>query len=403
MQFPSFRFVNVCVGLLAAGFTGCGDDAATPTTVTVDDLNEKSGVIDVNPDQAWELVGQVQNVIKASDANGLYSLLDQDVFYERVFVGLGISDQGKKGFKKGVESSGGLRALMNVIVQQSSQGGSYRFVRMVESEEGLQPLFRLSVPQGGHNYHRLVLTSTESGVRIADLHVMLSGELMSATLRRSAIQLAAHENRSIADRLTGSEADIIKHSSKLQEMGELAKRGDYDGFMQQHNSLPDSLQKDKNVMLLRMMVAQPKPAEYEKALQALEDAFPDDPSNDFRAIDRLAMKQDHDGVLKCVDRLLESTQDPFLHTLRLEPLIALKKNDEAMKACQIALDAEPDNLTVHWAALGAALQMKEFGRVGELLTAVENKFGFELGNLRGVPEYAEFVTSPEYAKWQKSR
>ena len=403
MPFNDFRLVIVCAALTAGCFAGCGDEAATPTTVTVEDLNAKSGVVKVSPDQAMELVGKVRNLIDANDANGLTALLDQEMFFERVFVGLGLGEQSKKGFRKGVDSSGGLRALMNVIVQQTSQGGSYHFVRMVESKDGPQPLFRLSMPESGHNYHRLVLTSTAAGVRIADLHVMLTGELMSGTLRRSAIHLAAYENRSIADRLTGSEADIIKHSDKLQEMSRLAKLGNYDGFMKEHNSLPDSLQKDKNVMLLRMMVSQQNEAEYEKALQALAEEFPNDPATDFREIDRFALKKDFEGVLKSVDRLIENTQDPFLHTLRLEALIALDRHDEAMKACQIVLDAEPDNLMGYWAAIGTALEVKEFVRVGELLTAVENKFDLAFGDLRTVPEYAEFVNSEAYGEWKKSR
>jgi len=382
-------------------FTGCGSKDATETaSEALDSVDAKLSVPAVTQEQATQLVEQINAAVADNDAAALAKLIDVDKFYDRVFQDLPISDAARKGFISGVEQGGGIQMIMKQIVEQS-QVGSYRLVRYVEKEGGFRPLYRLSVLDGGHNYHEIVPVEVNGQIRIADIHVMLTGELLSKTLRRSAVQVVAYENRSFVDRLTGAEAEFLKHGKEMQQMAELGKAGDRAGFMALYDKLPDSLQKDRNVLMLRMMVSQSEPTEYTKALVLMEETFPDDPSNDFRAIDRLAMQGDHEGALAAVDRLIVSTKDPFLNSLRANALVSLERFDDASAAAQSAIEAEPDNIDGHWVALGVALKADDFPRVSELLKSLEKNFSIQFGNLNTVPEYAGFVQSDEFAKWKK--
>jgi hypothetical protein len=38
-----------------------------------------------------------------------------------------------------------------------------------------------------------------------------------------------------------------------------------------------------------------------------------------------------------------------------------------------------------------------------LLTRLEKRHGWEIGDLEGVPDYAEFVKSKEYRAWMQAR
>lgn len=50
-----------------------------------------------------------------------------------------------------------------------------------------------------------------------------------------------------------------------------------------------------------------------------------------------------------------------------------------------------------------ALKRQEHSQVVKLLTILQNDYGIEFGDLTTLPEYAEFVKSPEYKEWLESQ
>ncbi len=49
------------------------------------------------------------------------------------------------------------------------------------------------------------------------------------------------------------------------------------------------------------------------------------------------------------------------------------------------------------------LETKDFGEVNRLLEQIAAEFDLEFGDLTQIPEYAEYVKSPEYQNWLESQ
>ena len=61
-------------------------------------------------------------------------------------------------------------------------------------------------------------------------------------------------------------------------------------------------------------------------------------------------------------------------------------------------DALPD---AYWNMLTLTVQSKQFEKTFLYLLEVEQRFRLQMDDLTTVPDYAEFVKTPEYQEWLK--
>ena len=95
--------------------------------------------------------------------------------------------------------------------------------------------------------------------------------------------------------------------------------------------------------------------------------------------------------------------DPYLHVLRANCHFL---NDEPAKArefIQKALAAEPTLIDAYWMVVHFALTDQDHDETLRLLNEIDEKFELVFEDLTQVPEYAEFVKSPQYREWMESR
>jgi hypothetical protein len=103
-----------------------------------------------------------------------------------------------------------------------------------------------------------------------------------------------------------------------------------------------------------------------------------------------------------IERLDEQVGgDPSLANLRGNAFVAEGKLDAAAKIADARLIEEPRDLDAHLLLVSISLAGKDFSKTAKLLTKIRDELGVPLNDLTQVPQYAEFVASPEYAQWQQ--
>ncbi len=77
-------------------------------------------------------------------------------------------------------------------------------------------------------------------------------------------------------------------------------------------------------------------------------------------------------------------------------------DEAAAKADYDRVIAQDPTLTqAGFARLGMALKEKDHAKTLELLLTLEDKARVELKDLKTVPEFADFVKSPEFERWEQ--
>ena len=140
-------------------------------------------------------------------------------------------------------------------------------------------------------------------------------------------------------------------------------------------------------------------AEYTSVIRDLEKYYPNDPARDFRAMDLLAMQGQHDNLIKTVDRLIASIQDPYLNLLKVNSLLELNRIDEAHKAVADAKAASPDRIDIYWTETSIALKEQNHAATAALLDEISEKFGMTFNDLNQISEYANFAQSEIGKEW----
>lgn len=391
--------------LLLFQTAGCGDSGKPPDAageMTLGEVNSATRFIAASRTDCDELVKSIEAAVAHQDMNAFNALIDEEQMVDRILAGLDASNAFRTSFMQGMREGGGLANLSREIMGSVQQGGDYIFVRMVQSGEEIHPLFRLTLPEsGGMNYHELIISvDAQKQPRIADIHVYLSGELLSQSIRRLVLPAVASENSGILAKLTGAESAFLNHVSTMQKINDLSRSQQYSEALALFQTLPESLQKDKTVLLTKLIVAQGVgDTEYTSVIRDLEKYYPNDPARDFRAMDLLAMQGQHDNLIKTVDRLIASIQDPYLNILKVNSLLELNRIDEAHKAVADAKAASPDRIDVYWTETSIALKEQNHIATAALLDEISEKFGMTFNDLNEVSEYASFAQSEIGKEW----
>jgi tetratricopeptide (TPR) repeat protein len=250
-----------------------------------------------------------------------------------------------------------------------------------------------------------VVRQPDGEIRIVKMYVYLAAETMAKILRRAFLAAVASESRTLLERLQGKESDFVKHIAETQAMTAAVQNGQPQRAIAIYRKLPLSLQKDKSLLLIRYRAAaELQDDEYTKAMDDFRKYHPDDPCIDIICVDAHFQDGEFDEALACVDRLDEAVGgDPYLELIRANVCIQDEDYDGARKLAHKALEAEEDLIDAQWCLITISLAEKDFDETSRLLTKLAEEFGMEFDDLTQVPEYAEYVKSPQYRQWLESQ
>ncbi|MBI3097530.1 MAG: hypothetical protein HYY93_04685 [Planctomycetes bacterium] len=346
---------------------------------------------------------EIQESIDASDPSVLNGAVDLDALLERAMAGVEAPAKERSDFKAGLTSTFDFgKAICDTL--QGNPGYSFLRTRKVDGTTRL--LYRLITPEGGLNYHEHILTrSPEGKVRIIDTYIYLTAETLSQTFRRSWLPVAAEANRGAIDKLLGSESEYIKHVDEIVRMSELKQKGEDRAAMEVYAKLPASLKPEKSVQIIRLSCAMRIGGkDYEGAIEDFRKFHPKDPALDLILIDGHVMAGKHAEAVADIDRLDRNVGgDPYLDVLRASIWMEGKDLDKARDSAKRATEKDPESLQAWLVRLSIALSRKDHADTASFLSKIEEDFGIEWKDLTEVPEYADFVKSPEYEKWMEGR
>jgi hypothetical protein len=254
------------------------------------------------------------------------------------------------------------------------------------------------------NYHEVCLARRGGEPRAVDIYVHLSGERLSETMQRMILTMSPPPDASILSRLRGPDREMMANLQTLKEMTQAVRGGDSARALELYRALPERLQRTKAILLIRLMAAQRLGEEEQlAAIDDFRESFPDDPSLHLVSLDALVLRKQFSEAHQAMTRLDEAVGgDPYLVGVRGNLYVMEGKFDQAETLATLLLAKDSRDLGAHWLQASIALARKDHPRTAELLTKIRDELGVPLNDLEQIPEYADFVNSPEYEKWSQA-
>ena len=362
----------------------------------------KTASAGVTDEQAREFVDAVEDAIAQDDPKAFGALIDWNDLCTTATSGFPDTPAMRKlrrDFARGVISkireSGGITSQ---ILQSLKTDGTYRFLRIHKVDQKNRALFRM-VTEQGLNYHDFVLEAKPvRGIVAVDLYVYITGELFSETLHQLFAPLTKDALKDAKAKPATGEFDY----DKLKNFSELAKTDRFDDLKKLYQSLPESMQKQKSLLILWMAAAaRHNEAQYGAAIETYETAYPNDPSLNLILIDGYFLRGKFDMALQATERLdRQIGGDPYLNVMRANIHTKMKDYAKARQAAEKGIQEEPDLVDAHWALISTALTEKDAKGVLEQLKRIDQKFELSFGDMTQEADYADFVKTPQHAEWK---
>lgn len=354
----------------------------------------------------------MEGAVKNSDLKVLNNIIDWDQIIDTATAGESspVLDRARATFKVGFTKAvkqGDPGTFGEQLIRNSKEGGSLKFLRLSQVDNQPIAVFRLkNAKQGGANYHQYFLKRSADGlVRAHDFYVFLSAERISETVRRIWLPLSVEASKTLIEKFTKPADPIMTQLQSLQTMQRMIANGQGELALNEYRKLPEKAQREKLFLIFRLQAAQQiSEVEYGAAIDDFRKHHPGDMALDFILIDGYALQKNFEKSLECIDRTNKSVGgDAFLLTLRANVLARLDRFEEAQAAVSEAMKQEPDLLDAYLSGLGVSLLQKNYADTARFLNMIERDLGQPIVDITKIPDYAEFVKSPEYKKWMAFR
>ncbi|MFN9718871.1 MAG: hypothetical protein ACK58L_09275 [Planctomycetota bacterium] len=370
---------------------------------------ELSGTVAVQPkasaatrDDAERIAEAISVAIAHEDESAFSSLIDHELFADRILHGLAVSEEFRSSYRKQIADDGGLANVGTDIIDSVKNGGDYSLVRIVDRNGDHRPVFRMLLADGsGLSHHEIILNEDRNGKsKIVDIFVYLTGEDVSDSLRAIDLSNIASQSEAVRQSLGTTEAAIVESAGTLQKIQSLATESQADEALELYDDLPANLKTNRGLLMRKLGVAQRVSEEkYFQVLDECQKHHPMEPAFLFRTLDMLAVQERHLDVLNTVERLLQLTGDEYLNLMKVKPLLALNRPEDARSAVAAAKKVSDNRIDAYWVETSVLLKAKDYTAVAKQLDEIATKFGMTFNDLSAIPDYAEFIASDQGKAW----
>jgi hypothetical protein len=396
----------VLPALASALLVGCSEQSRGPRVRSGDPDVEVKSPTGLSEEELRKLAEQIVAAAQKQDVPALGAIFDWDAVIYAAASDIQAPIAEHRRFAAEMKGDGKrFGVLAGQIFGPVARGASYRFLRsnVVGDEQRL--LFRLSVPEPlEFNYHDVILSRRPDGkIRASDVYNMMNGELLSQTTRRAFLMTTLHLAEASAAKFSGIEQEFQQHFKKIQMMNELVAAQKFKEVQPLYDLLPLRLQRDKNVLLTRLIAAQAVGGDpYKAAIDDFRMYFPDDPCIERFSVSYYVGQRDFATALSKVDVIEKAVGgDPYLNVVRSNLQLEAGNAAAALAFAEKAVAAEPTLIDTHVALLYVSLYERKHSETLDRLNEIVRRFGTDPGDLTKLPRYAEFVKSPEYQAWLK--
>ena len=299
-----------------------------------------------------------------------------------------------------------LKGLREGVRQQAGQFRTMKLLRVKTDAGEPRALMRVQIGSA-FNYHELIFGKSARGQpKIVDAFIYTSGEKMSDTGKRVLIPILLEKNKSLLERIFSDTPDLITHSAQWGQLPKLNAQGKYREVLDLCAQLPDSLQREKFILVQRFRAAQAiDQKDYLAALELWRRTYPHDPSIDLISIDAFVLEKQYPEALKCVDRLDQVIGgDPYLDYQRALLFTLMRDPTNAKNSALRAFERDPSLIEAGFLALAFLAEVQQYDACVALLNEMQSKGGYSKERLaRGVDvskRLAFFSKSAEYRKWR---
>lgn len=350
----------------------------------------------ISPAEASAFARQIENAFAAKDIQPFVDAFDNPAVVKAALAGLTVPEKDLK--EIGSTTKMGL-SLANRILGSIQDGGSYRLLRVETGGATPVPVFRL-LSQGSVNYHRWQLArDANRKLRIADIDVFISGELLSQTMRRLLVPALAAAGKGQAD-------EYVKQLEDVFAMQRLASGGSHKDAIEVWEKLPAAIRNEKAIMLDRLQYAQKVGGRaWDDAVADYQKRFPDDPVLELVRINALSSQRKYTEALDAVDRLDKTIGDPYLDLLRAQFHFSLQDFPNAQVHFEKLLKWDNKFERAWGGLLLLSMARKDYARTVKLLDEREKATGKPLAPdyIEKAREFRAFAQSAEYQQWKSRR
>jgi hypothetical protein len=287
-------------------------------------------------------------------------------------------------------------AIATMFCQNMNAGeGTYTLLRIQQQDGEPRPLFRL-IADDAVNYHELHLGKSRKDqvVRVADIRVYASGDLLSESITQMLDQLAMAAKSGASPMALQRTTDAIKQA-----------RADGDAAEVQRllGELPAELRDSKPMRLVELMAGgELDEATYVGIMERYRRDFPDDPSLDVVAIDYHFLEKDVDETLAALERLDQRVGgDPYLAVMRanthlIDPTAGHLV--EAERWARRAVESEPAMETAWWTLALVLLNRGDHPALAPVVDTLRTKFAAAIdpASMAGNELWTPYFASASY-------
>ncbi|MGC4118697.1 MAG: hypothetical protein QM765_29895 [Myxococcales bacterium] len=373
-----------------------------------------AGYTEASEPEALAIGKVLVDCFESRDPVQLNETFDLDAFARQVAEPFALSRRNREalveGLRSGFNKATGGKGIGQIVLA-TPEDTEAKILRARLRGDKREVIARLRMSDGAMNYLGLIVMRDPSGKpRVVDWFNYLAGELGHVTMSNVAEALTPAKTaplQRLAEQLVAPGGKKKGAAAKeagplLAEVGKALREGKHAEALKKWKELPEPIRMTRGALLLRLQMGQGLgESEYQDALKAIAERFPNDPSLALALVDRHMAVKDYAAVLADLDAVERAVGgDPYLAAMRAPSLSALGKHAEAKAGLAKAMEAEPTLVDLWWSAIAVALEQKDHGEVLRLLVEVESKFDLELGDLQDLPDYADFVRSKEYETFQ---
>jgi hypothetical protein len=344
-----------------------------------------------------EVLGKdIERAAAKRDVRSFTSYFDFDTLFRTITANMQLPPEVVGRVRRAFDDS--TDGFVRSVIGSLDPGGDYRFLKIMQTDSGPRLLFRMN-GVNGLNYHQLYIATNSVGdLRIADIDIMMTGELLSQTLQRLLEQAIFRAGR--GNEVQASQMELAQGMSRMIKSISEQKGND---ALDVYDTLSEKTRRMRIVQLTRLQAALlVSDNEFQKAMTEYTQLFKDDPTADLYLIDMYINRQQFDRANAAIDRLDAWVgNDPVLDVSRSNIALARGNVAQAKALAQRAAQREAGLMTAHQQLLVISLRERDHAETLRLMRVLENDFKLQFGDLPKIPEFAEFVKSDEYRQWRR--
>ena len=292
---------------------------------------------------------------------------------------------------------------------RDSLTGDFQYRRLRRTNDSIQAVYRLITVRGAATYYGLEIdVSADGSLCIVDFDDIGQGEKFSEYGSRILTGLLDGLGAEIPVNPTPVQRESIRNINDRLVFSRLVKDRKPLGALSVYRSLPESDQRDRHILFLRLKAAEelePCGSEHQQAIEDIETFVPDGSSRHFITLSYYTRSGNTERALASADHLLKEFGPDAWIEMQIASIY--KKSgqlDVARKTIDLAVEREPNMWIAHLNRVDIATAQFDFAAAVDSLVYLDA--------IRPIADLSKFergsnnellVISTEYLQWKASR